>query len=341
MTRFAVPSKGALADETFRFLESCGLKVSRPNPRRYTASIKTLPSVEVLLHRAPDIVEKVAAGTIDIGVSGFDLVEELGGESDDLVVAYPDLGFGYCELVVAVPDNWIDVSSWQDVADLAAEYARAGRQLRIATKFPNLVRGWCHRVGINVFALVDSQGATEAAPSLGYADLIADLTATGTTLRDNHLKMINGGTILQAQACLIANRRSLRDDPAKQRVVQAMLELIEARRRARTFVSLIANVPGNDVAEVGARVAAYPDLAGLQGPTVAPVWNKDGSGAGWFAVSLVVDAANVLPAVEHLRAIGSSGITVLPVHYVFAERSQSFARLQREMDGDESEEQRG
>ena len=318
MTRFALPSKGTLSDETFRFLESCGLKISRPNPRRYTASIKTLPGVEVLLHRAPDIVEKVAAGSIDIGVSGFDLVEELGGESDDLVVA--------------VPDNWIDVSSWQDVADLAAEYARSGRQLRIATKFPNLVRAWCHRVGINVFALVDSQGATEAAPSLGYADIIADLTATGTTLRDNHLKMINGGTILQAQACLIANRRSLRDDPAKAEVVRSMLELIEARRRARTYVSLIANVPGSDVAEVGARVAANPALAGLQGPTVAPVWNKDGSGAGWYAVSMIVDAAQVLPAVQHLRAIGSSGITVLPVHYVFAERSQSFARLLSEMD---------
>lgn len=331
MLRFAVPSKGALADETLRFLESCGLKVARPNPRRYTASIKTLPDVEVLLHRAPDIVEKVAAGTIDLGVSGYDLVEELGGESDDLVVAYDDLGFGYCELVLAVPDSWIDVTSWQDVADLAAEYARAGRQLRIATKFPNLARQWCSEHDINVFALVDSQGATEAAPALGYADIIADLTATGTTLRDNHLKMINGGTLLQAQACLIANRRTLAADPARQRIVQSILELIEARRRARTYVSVIANVPGESVAEVGARVASYPELAGLQGPTVAPVWNKDGSGAGWFAVSLVVDAAIVLSAVEHLRAIGSSGITVLPVHYVFADQAQSFAKLREEM----------
>ena len=97
MLRFAVPSKGALADETFRFLESCGLKVSRPNPRRYTASIKSLPDVEVLLHRAPDIVEKVAAGTIDLGVSGYDLVEELGGESDDLVVAYTNAGVTFAK----------------------------------------------------------------------------------------------------------------------------------------------------------------------------------------------------------------------------------------------------
>lgn len=333
MLRFAVPSKGSLADETFRFLESCGLKVARPNPRRYTASIKSLPGAEVLLHRAPDIVEKVADGSIDLGISGYDLVAEGRGDADDLVVAYDDLGYGHCELVLAVPDSWIDVSSWQDVADLAAEYARAGRQLRIATKFPNLVRQYCAAHGINVFALVDSQGATEAAPSLGYADLIADLTATGTTLRDNHLKMVAGGTVIHAQACLIANRRALAKDPAKRELVRTVLELIEARRRARSFVSLIANVPGASVEEVGARVAAESRLAGLQGPTVAPVWSKDGSGAGWYAVSLIVDSADVLASVGHLRSIGSTGITVLPVHYVFADRSQSYARLLAQIEG--------
>ncbi len=327
MLRFAVPSKGSLADDTFRFLESCGLKVSRPNPRRYTASIKTLPGVEVLLHRAPDIVEKVAAGSIDLGVSGFDLVEELGSESDDLVVAFDDLGYGRCELVLAVPDSWLDVTSWQDVADLAAEYARSGRQLRIATKFPNLVRTWCIKHGINVYALVDSQGATEAAPSLGYADIIADLTATGTTLRDNHLKMIDGGTILKAQSCLIANRHTLAADPKKQALVQTIMELIEARRRARSFVSLIANVPGSSIEDVGQRVAANTLLAGMQGPTIAPVWSKDGSGAGWFAVSMIVEEQQMLAAVAHLRAIGSNGISVLPVHYVFADRSQQFSQL--------------
>lgn len=333
MLRFAVPSKGSLADETFRFLESCGLKVSRPNPRRYTASIKSLPGAEVLLHRAPDIVEKVADGSIDLGISGYDLVAEGRGDADDLVVAYDDLGYGHCELVLAVPESWIDVSSWQDVADLAAEYARAGRQLRIATKFPNLVRQYCAAHGINVFALVDSQGATEAAPALGYADLIADLTATGTTLRDNHLKMVAGGTIVHAQSCLIANRRVLARDPAKLELVRTVLELIEARRRARSFVSLIANVPGTSVEEVGGRVAAESRLAGLQGPTIAPVWSKDGSGDGWYAVSLIVDSADVLAAVGHLRAIGSTGITVLPVHYVFADRSQSYARLLAQIEG--------
>ena len=151
-------------------------------------------------------------------------------------------------------------------------------------------------------------------------------------MRDNHHKLISGGTILQAQACLIANRRTLAADPQKQQLVQTILELIEARRRARTYVSLIANVPGESVPDVGMRVAANSNLAGLQGPTVAPVWNKDGSGAGWYAVSMIVEERNMLAAITHLRSIGASGISVLPVHYVFADHSHHFAALQAAMD---------
>src|SRR5215217_2979362 len=268
--RFAIPSKGSLYDGAITFLDSCGLKVSRPNPRRYTAGIRALPEAEVLLHRAPDIVEKVAEGEIDIGVSGLDLVEELRGDSDDLLVLYDDLGFGGAELVVAVPESWIDVSSWHDLADLAVELHAQGRPLRIATKYAALISRFCYANGINFFRLIDSQGATEAAPGLGYADMVADITETGTTLRDNQLKIV-GGPILRSQACLIGSRRSLRANPARLAAVQAILELVEARLRARAYVQVIANLPGESVEEVGRRVVVQPDLAGLQGPTVAPV----------------------------------------------------------------------
>src|SRR5215217_7801090 len=110
MLRLAIPSKGNLYEGTLAFFESCGLKISRPNPRRYTAAIRALPGAEVLLHRTPDIIEKVAAGEID-----------------DLLVLFDDLGFGRCELIVAVPEAWIDVSSWHDLADLAVELHNEGR----------------------------------------------------------------------------------------------------------------------------------------------------------------------------------------------------------------------
>jgi ATP phosphoribosyltransferase len=326
----AIPSKGALYDGTLAFFESCGLKISRPNPRRYTAGIRALPDVEVLLHRPADIVEKVAEGEIDIGVSGRDLVEEMRGDRDDLLVLYDDLGFGRCELVIAVPETWIDVTSWRDLADLAVELHGQGRLLRIATKFPELTRRFCYANGINYFRLVDSQGATEAAPGLGYADIIADITETGTTLRDNQLKIV-GGPLLVTQACLVGNRASLSAAPERLASVKQLLELVEANRRARNFMQLVANIPGASVDDVGRRVAARPDLAGMQGPTIAPVWSRVGEPAGWYTVTLVVPQERVLAAVEHLRELGGGGMTAVPTRYVFEARSEAYAQLLAEI----------
>ncbi len=321
--RFAIPSKGNLYDGTLAFLEGCGLKVSRPNPRRYTAGIKVLPQAELLLHRPADIVDKVAEGEIDLGISGLDLVEELRGDRDDLLVVYDDLGYGRCELVVAVPETWIDVSSWYDLADLAVELHGQGQPLRIASKYPALVRRFCYANGINYFRLIDSQGATEAAPGLGYADIIADITETGTTLRDNQLKIV-GGPVLRSQASLIGSRRSLRGDPARLAAVKVILELVEARRRGRNYVQVIANIAGDSAAEVGRLIASRSELAGMQGPTVAPVL---GAAPGWYTVTIVVPQERTLAVVEHLRGLGGGGMAVVPAQYVFEARSTTYERL--------------
>lgn len=330
--RFAIPSKGSLYDGTIAFLESCGLKVSRPNPRRYTASIRALPDAEVLLHRAHDIVEKVVDGEIDLGVTGLDLVEELRGDRDELLVVFEDLGFGAAELVVAVPEAWIDVTSALDLADLAVEMHAQGRPLRIATKYHALARRFCYANRINYFRLIDSQGATEAAPGLGYADIIIDITETGTTIRDNQLKIV-GGPLLRSQACLVASRRSLRARPAALEATRMILELMEGRRRARRFVQVTANIAGESVADVGRRVASRPELAGMQGPTVAPVWpGPGGSGAAtWFMVTLIVPQERVMALVDHLRGLGGDGIAVTPAQYVFESRCAAFERLLAEL----------
>jgi ATP phosphoribosyltransferase len=333
--RFALPSKGSLYDGTLAFLESCNLKISRPNPRRYTASIRTLPDTEVLLNRPTDVVEKVAEGELDLGVSGLDVVEELRGDRDDLLVLYDDLGYGRCELVVAVPDTWIDVSTWHDLADLSVELHAQGRPLKIATKYTALTRRFCSSNGINYFRLASSQGATEAAPGRGEADLVVDITETGTTLRDNQLKIV-GGPILRSQACLIGNRANLRADAGRRAAVKTMLELIEARRRGRLYVQIVANVPGASVEDVGRRVAARPDLAGMQGPTVAPVWSSAPGGTdGWYTVTLIVPQARMMDVVEHLRALGGGGLAVVPAQYVFESASSSYERLLAKLELDQ------
>ncbi|MCX6015479.1 MAG: ATP phosphoribosyltransferase [Chloroflexales bacterium] len=328
--RFAIPSKGSLYDGTMGFFDSCGLRIVRPNPRRYTAAIAALPGVEVLLHRPADIVEKVADGEIEIGVSGLDLVEELRGDREDLLVIHDDLGYGRCELVVAVPEAWIDVRSWRDLADLAAELHASGRTLRIATKYAALIRRFCQSHGINAFRIIDSQGATEAAPGLGYADIIADITETGTTLRDNQLKIV-GGPILKSQACIIASRRVLRQSPDAMATIQTILEMVEARRRARAVVQITANIAGASVADVGQRIVARPEFAGAQGPTIAPVWPRENGVEGIYMVTMVIPQEHVLATVRHLRAIGGDAIAVMPAHYYFTAQSETFARIVQEL----------
>ncbi len=329
--RFALPSKGSLYDGTIAFLEGCGLKVTRPNPRRYTAGIRALPDAEVLLNRPPDVVEKVAEGEFDLGVSGLDVVEELRGDRDDLLVLFDDLGFGRCELVVAVPETWIDVSSWRDLADLSVELHRQGQPLKIATKYPALTRAFCTANGINYVRLVSSQGATEATPGRGEADIVVDITETGTTLRDNQLKIV-GGPILRSQACLIGNRANLRADAGRRAGVKTVLELIEARRRARQYVQIVANVPGEAVEDVGRRVVARRDLAGMQGPTIAPVWSSPPDTPGWYTVTIVVPQEQMLAVVDHLRTLGGDGMTAVPTQYVFKSASAAFERMLAELE---------
>jgi ATP phosphoribosyltransferase len=325
MLRFALPSKGSGYDSALALLDSCGLRVVRETPRQYTAVLQGLPNTEVLLHRPADIVEKVAEGSIDIGITGYDLVVEQRGDDEDLLVLFDDLGFWRVELVFAVPQGWVDVHTWEDLADLAAELRAQGRRLRIATKYPAIVRRFCAGQGITAFEIVLSQGATEAAPGLGYADM----AETGTAIRDNKLKIV-GGPLLGSQAVLVGSRRTLRGDAEKLGLVRQFLELIEARRRGRLFYSLTANLTGESVESVGRRVTARVELAGLQGPTIAPVWSKyasEGSAPQWYAVNVVVPQEELLLAVDHLRDIGAVSISTVQVQHVFKAQSEAYTRL--------------
>ncbi|MQG10590.1 MAG: ATP phosphoribosyltransferase, partial [SAR202 cluster bacterium] len=207
--RIALPSDGELYDSTLAFMRDCGLTVSRPNSRRYTGTVPAIPGVEVLFQRTSDVASKVEEGSAELGVTGLDRVLEYRNDERKASVLIEDLEYGRCDFVLAVPDSWMDVTSLSDLADLALEFRQEGKQLRIATKYPRLLRGYLYERGINYFTLVPASGAMEAAPAAGYADLIADVTATGTTLRENQLKQLDEGTILSSQSCLIANPVSL------------------------------------------------------------------------------------------------------------------------------------
>ena len=307
------------------FLASCGVKVSRPNARRYTGSIPALPGIDVLFQRTADITSKVEEGSAEMGITGLDRLMEYRLDDDSVVPVLDDLGFGGCDYVLAVPDSWLDVTSIDDLADLALEFHERGRQLRIATKYPRLLRRYLFERGINFFTLVPASGTLEAAPIAGYADLIADLSATGTTLRENRLKTLDGGTILTSQACLIANPAALAHCPADLRLAQSLTEMLEARLRAEPYYRITANVQGRSAEDVSAMILARPDIAGIQGPTVARVFSVEED--DWYAVSLLIRKNRLLDAVSHLRECGGVDIAAAQLSYLFKGQSQAFKGL--------------
>ncbi|MDE2777244.1 MAG: ATP phosphoribosyltransferase [Chloroflexota bacterium] len=324
----ALPSKGRLGEAADKFFGRAGLNIVKPNRRQYTATIPSLPAAAVVLQRPRDIVSKVADGLADIGVTGLDNVLEYGEDHADIMVI-DRLGFGRCELLLAVPDSWIDVASIADLADLSLRSQARGAQLRIATKYSNLVKSYMYQKGISHFLLVHAEGAMEAAPRMGYADLIADLSETGTTLRENQLRPIDGGTIIASEAVLIANRRTMRQSSKKLETLREMLELIEAHRRARQYVSLRANIAGETIAEVQGRILANPALSGTKGPGVVAVASPPGAERRWFETTLLVQSDLIHKTMQHLRDLGGTDIIVTRPNYVFDAKSEIYDRFER------------
>ena len=263
--RLVLPSDGELHEPTLQFMKACGLEVRRPSSRRYTGTVPALPGMAVLFQRTADITMKVEEGSAELGITGLDRLLEYRSDEDRVTSIIDDLRFGRCEFVLAVPDAWLDVVSVADLADLALEFHQEGKQLRIATKYPQLLRRYLFQNGINYFTLVPTTGSLEAAPAAGYADLIADITATGTTLRENGLKTLDEGTILVSQACLIANPIELAMSGKAMNLARSLAETMESHLRAQPYYRLTANVQGASEQQVSATILARPSVGRIEG----------------------------------------------------------------------------
>ena len=204
----AVPSKGRLKEKAAELFERAGMALRvKGHERGYRGRLEGLDDVEVEYTSAAEIVHQLKAGRVHLGITGEDLVREMLAHVDAKVEFLRPLGFGQADVVVAVPDCWLDVSRMADLEDVAAQFARAhGRPLRVATKYMNLTRRFFAAKGVTGYRIVESVGATEATPATGTAELIVDITTTGTTLKANHLKVLEDGLILQSQAHLLAAR---------------------------------------------------------------------------------------------------------------------------------------
>lgn len=206
----ALPSKGRLKEAALERLAGAGLEIEQPgDDRRYRAVVKGRDDIEVALLSAGEIARELGQGKVDLGITGEDLLQESLADMDDRIEIAARLGFGRADVVVAVPACWLDVDTMGDLDDVAADFRqRHGRRLRIATKYWRLTqRFFSAQHGIQVYRIVESLGATEGAPAAGSADVIVDITTTGSTLTANHLKVLSDGVILRSEACLAVSRK--------------------------------------------------------------------------------------------------------------------------------------
>ena len=206
--KLGVPSKGRLMEKTFEWFAARGVTLSRAgSAREYAGKVEGIEGVELVLLSAGEIPRELAAGRIHLGVTGTDLIREKLGQWEQRVEALAELGFGHADLIIAVPQAWVDVDTLDDLDAVAAAFrAEHGFRLRIATKYHRLVREYLRECGVADYQLVDSQGATEGTVKNETAEAVADITSTGDTLRANHLKILSDGLILRSSATLYRAR---------------------------------------------------------------------------------------------------------------------------------------
>ncbi|TNB48155.1 ATP phosphoribosyltransferase [Martelella lutilitoris] len=222
----ALPSKGRIKEGAEQALERAGFPVeTNGNDRSYRGQVRGRPDIEIAFLSASEISREVGNGAVDFGVTGEDVVRENVADADARVEFVSRLGFGQADVVVAVPEIWLDVDTMADLNDVASEFrSRHGRRLAIATKFWRLTQQFfTAKHGIQLYRIVESLGATEGAPMAGQADIIVDITSTGSTLRANHLKILADGVILKSEACFVrAKKPSHESDPVIGEILAAM-----------------------------------------------------------------------------------------------------------------------
>jgi len=204
----AIPSKGRLKERSLEIFDEAGYEIILPSDNRgYQGSVAGHENIEIAFLSAAEIARELASGNIHMGITGEDLARENIEDVETKMQFALALGFGHAKVIVAVPEAWVDVENMADLDDVAAGFRnRCGRRLRIATKYWNLTREFFADHGIAVYRIVESLGATEGAPAAGSADVIVDITSTGSTLRANHLKILEDGIILRSEANLIVSK---------------------------------------------------------------------------------------------------------------------------------------
>ncbi|MCI4679917.1 ATP phosphoribosyltransferase [Rhodoblastus acidophilus] len=312
----AVPSKGRLQENANAFFARAGLTVTTGRGARdYRGVLTGVENVEVAFLSASEIVKNLASGAAHLGVTGEDLVRE--AEAQSKVALLTPLGFGHANVVVAVPQAWIDVRNMFDLEDVALSFrARRGERMRVATKYVNTTRAFFREMGVTDYHIVESLGATEGAPAAGQAELIVDITSTGATLAANGLKVLDDGVILRSEANLVASLGAPWT-PELREIARKILSRIAAEEEARMTREIVAVLDDEP-----------PGLADGMAAFGAKLRRRGGHGRAIFSAA----KAQAPALADWLIGQGAEEVVVRPVDYVFTKVNPLYDRLVSRLD---------
>ena len=303
------------------FFARAGLDLVKPRgAREYRGAIKNFDGIEIAYLSAAEITSQLAQGAVHLGITGEDLIREMIPQSDQRVVFVTPMGFGHANVVVAVPQAWIDVRNMADLDDVATAFRhRNNRKMRLATKYANLTRGFFAEHGIVDYRIVESSGATEGAPAAGTAEMIVDITTTGATLAANGLKVVDDGTILRSQANLVAARAAAWDE-AKRATARLLFDRIAAQRRAEAFREVRTRFAGMNDALLTAAREKFGVVSPFGGPTSSGM------------LTLHCPPAKVHALATFLREHGAEAVSIVALDYVYDRENPLYAKLAAELD---------
>jgi len=312
----AVPAKGRLQENAESFFARAGLRLIKSRGARdYRGAIEGMDGVEIAYLSASEITSQLAQGAAHMGVTGEDLVREMMPDADARVILLDGLRFGYANVVVAVPQAWIDVRSMADLDDVATAFRlRHNCKMRVATKYVNLTRAFFAKNGIADYRIVESLGATEGAPAAGTAELIVDITTTGNTLAANALKIIEDGVMLRSQANLVASRKADWSNGTLD-TARMILDRIASQDRARAFREMRTRFKGCDDALLEQARERFGIVTPFGGPTSSGM------------LTLHCPPSQVFALADFLRDKGAQAISVSEIDYVFTQDNPLFEKL--------------
>jgi ATP phosphoribosyltransferase len=319
----AVPSKGRLQENAAAFFARAGLEFAQGRGARdYRAAIAALQGAEVVFLSAAEIVGQLAAGAVHFGVTGEDLVREQVADADRRLLLLAPLGFGFANVVVAVPQAWIDVRAMADLEDVAASFrARRGERMRVATKYVNLTRRFFSEHGVADYRIVESLGATEGAPAAGAAELIVDIATTGATLAANALKTLDDGVILRSQATLVAAPHARWTEKTRA-VARAMLMRVAATEDARKAREIRSRLPTPAHLVVEQACARFDAV---------PAFGEEADPHGFVALHCARSRSAELA--DWLLSQGAERVSVIALDQVFDARNPLYDALEARIAG--------